>query len=296
MSPLEHIATIPGLRDLDQSDIVIEPLLGLTNHSYRVAVGGERYVLRIPGPGTEHYIDRQREAHNTRVAARAGIGPDVLWENADRGAMLCRHIDGTRPLSNQDFQDGATLRRAAALLHRLHGTADEFQGQLLPAETFQRYVDLARQHHSPYTKPLIKLRRDSGDLRGAFEHSTRNTNLVPCHVDPVPANFVADATRFWLLDWEYAAMAHPMWDLACMALETGLSAQQQTRLLKHYFASLDHDLETRFQEHLLMVSAVGLAWVAVQLAVGNTGADFDSEFRRRLDRLSSMLATVSCAR
>jgi len=47
---------------------------------------------------------------------------------------------------------------------------------------------------------------------------------------------------------------------------------------------------------LLMVSAVGLAWVAVQLAVGNTGADFDSEFRRRLDRLSSMLATASCAR
>ncbi len=69
---------IPLLEGMAIGSMNCARLGGLTNLVYRLEVGAERYVLRIPGEGTEDYIDRKVEGHNARVAADA---PD----QADRG-------------------------------------------------------------------------------------------------------------------------------------------------------------------------------------------------------------------
>jgi thiamine kinase-like enzyme len=37
-----------------------------------------------------------------------------------------------------------------------------------------------------------------------------------CHLDPVLANWLYTAEGLKLLDWEYAGLAHPLWDLAAL--------------------------------------------------------------------------------
>ncbi|OUS39833.1 hypothetical protein A9R00_09050, partial [Oleispira antarctica] len=37
-----------------------------------------------------------------------------------------------------------------------------------------------------------------------------------CHLDPVPANWLYTAEGLKLLDWEYAGLGHPLWDLAAL--------------------------------------------------------------------------------
>jgi len=66
---------IPRLAGVPAQDISCERLGGLTNLIYRIDRGSEPFVLRIPGAGTEDYIDRKVEAHNARVAAEAGVVP-----------------------------------------------------------------------------------------------------------------------------------------------------------------------------------------------------------------------------
>ena len=67
---------------------------GLTNRVYRVRAGGEALVLRIPGEGTEAYIDRAVEAVNARAAAAAGVSPEVLHVDPARGLMVTRYVEG----------------------------------------------------------------------------------------------------------------------------------------------------------------------------------------------------------
>ncbi|MEQ1524254.1 MAG: LPS biosynthesis choline kinase, partial [Aestuariivirga sp.] len=63
---------------LDDTDIEVRRLGGLTNLVFFVSLNGEQYVLRIPGKGTEEYINRRNEAHAAREAAKAKVSPDVV--------------------------------------------------------------------------------------------------------------------------------------------------------------------------------------------------------------------------
>ena len=70
----------------------VERLGGLTNRVYRL--GG--HCLRIPGKGTEEYINRANEAVAAREAAKAGVSPDVLYFDARTGVMVTRFVDARR--------------------------------------------------------------------------------------------------------------------------------------------------------------------------------------------------------
>ena len=83
ITPEQVIAQIDEWRD---HEVRCEVLSGaITNHNYLVTVDGEtgrpgvgRFVLRIPGGGTETFIDREHEHRNRVAAAAAGVAPPVL--------------------------------------------------------------------------------------------------------------------------------------------------------------------------------------------------------------------------
>ena len=86
----------------------VERLGGLTNRVYRVRAGGEPLVLRIPGEGTEAYIDREVEAVNARAAAAAGVSPEVLYVDPRAGA----DADAARRGADDDARRCSASRRA----------------------------------------------------------------------------------------------------------------------------------------------------------------------------------------
>ena len=89
------LTRIPGFEKLQPDSYQVERLGGLTNLVFRIDSGADRYVLRIPGKGTEEYIDRKVEMHNARVAAYAGVSAEVLHADSDNGVLLMRHLDNT---------------------------------------------------------------------------------------------------------------------------------------------------------------------------------------------------------
>ncbi len=88
------LSRIPLFDDISPEHITHERLGGLTNLVFKIGLEDKAYVLRIPGEGTEAYIDRKVEAHNARVAADAGVSAEVLFVDASDGLMLCSYLDG----------------------------------------------------------------------------------------------------------------------------------------------------------------------------------------------------------
>src|SRR3546814_16858804 len=69
---VEALARIPGFEGTRPGDFTLERQGGLTNLVYKLAFGdGRCFILRIPGKGTEAYIDRVVELHNAREIGRA---------------------------------------------------------------------------------------------------------------------------------------------------------------------------------------------------------------------------------
>jgi thiamine kinase-like enzyme len=119
---------IPGFEVLAADAYTTQRLGGLTNLVYCIDTGTDRYVLRIPGKGTEEYIDRAVEIHNAHVAARAGVSAEVIYADSDSGIMLSRHIDGIVTMTPQEFasRDGAAARAGRAF-KKMHDWPEAFE-------------------------------------------------------------------------------------------------------------------------------------------------------------------------
>src|SRR5215203_317446 len=104
----------------------IKRLGGMTNLVFRVDASDGRYCLRLPGKGTEVYIDRGVEAVNARAAAQAGVSPEVIHFGAD-GVMVTGFIDGAVTMSPAAFRERqGAVERAALAFRTLHDHAPEF--------------------------------------------------------------------------------------------------------------------------------------------------------------------------
>src|SRR5262249_11002745 len=91
---------------------------------------------------------------------------------------------------------------------------------------------------------------------------------VPCHIDPSPANFLASgaAPSIHLIDWEYAALGEPAWDLAGLSTEAGFGAAEDRALLAAYYGQPTAADIARFRLHRVLLRIVAASWAAAHAA------------------------------
>ncbi|HWA46301.1 MAG TPA: choline/ethanolamine kinase family protein [Hypericibacter adhaerens] len=234
------------------------PLAGLTNRSFRLQRGDETVVVRLPGAGTERYIDRRAELHNHDVAARLGIAPAILL--ADPDCLVTRYVEGTEPLTPETLREPATLSAVGRLLARLHRSGELFQGRMALFPKTDQYLCLAGDETPAALRRLCEIATPArpilADPRVAW---------VPSHIDPSPANFLRSAERLSLIDWEYSAMCDPAWDLAGLVIEAGLGEGQRRSLLDAYGVG-DERLPLRVELFRALLHLVAASWAAAQIA------------------------------
>jgi hypothetical protein len=177
---------------------------GITNSNYR---WGD-YVVRVPGASTEVLgIDRSGELAAARLAARLGIGPEVLLDEP----LVTRFVEG-RPVEAAELRERAG--EVHALLDRLHGC-----GETLPT-TFDAY-DVVHEYARIAPPPDPSL----------LELAVREPyDPVPCHNDLLAGNFIATGNGLVLLDWEYAGMGDRRFDEANFAMNTGAPCEHTNAL------------------------------------------------------------------
>jgi thiamine kinase-like enzyme len=254
------IKQIPALPQ-DSGKWAIASLPSFTNRIFRIALGGEAFTLRLPGRGTERYIDRAAEAANARAANAIGLGAEIIFADPASGIMVTRFIEGAEPLSPARLKSPADLEAIVGLLRRLHASGLNFQGVMRLYPKMDEYLALAP------APALLALRREGEKLRPLLEPGWGPPR--PCHIDPAPHNFIVAEGRRYLLDWEYSAMCEPLWDLAGLSIEGEFGEAQDRQMLMAYFGSAEPAWASRLYLYKIMLRLLAASWGAVQLADGN---------------------------
>lgn len=256
----------------------IEPLGGMTNRNYRVDTLLGAFAVRLPGAGSDAYIDRVAEAHNARRAAALGLNCEVLHLDAD-GTMVCRFVEGEVVAPGALAASGARLEQVARALWCLHTAGGPFVGRFDPVAEAHRHRAALR---GPAEESLPAEADDLLDTVAAFDLVGP---LVPCHNDAWPLNFVFTAGGVVLVDWEYSGLNDPGWDLAHLSVECGFDADDHDRLLHAYCGGPPApDLRRRVDLLRGVSDVVWGLWALVQHADGNDATDFEAYALERLGR------------
>ncbi len=285
------LARIPRFAGRDLAGARIERLGGLTNRVYRVTLDGESFCLRIPGKGTEDYIDRRVEATNARAAAAAGISPEVLFFDPEDGLMLTRFLEGVVTMTPELFarREGA-VERAAATLRRLHRKGGNFAFHFDLFSMIDDYLGVIAKRKATLPEGYHELVNEAEAVREAL--AAHPVALAPCHCDPLCENFLDTGARMWIVDWEYSGMNDPMWDLGDLSVEANFTPEQDEALLAAYFGGPPDPFDRgRMVVYKAMCDLLWTLWGLIQHADGNPAEDFWAYALGRFERCKTLMAS-----
>ena len=268
-------------------EITAEPLLGgLSNESWKVTDARGTHVVRFGRDYPFHHVDRTREVMVARAAHAAGFGPAV--EHAEPGVTVVEYLQA-RTWGPDDLR--AHPDRIATLLRRFHhdmpahiaGAAFLFW----PFHVIRDYARTLRAGDSPFTPDLPALL----SLCAELEQAQIPLPLIFGHHDLLPANFLDDGTRLWLIDYEYAGFGTALFDLAGAASNAGMEAEETDRLLTTYFGETPTPPLRRAFDAMQCTSLLREAmWAMVSdLHLAAPGADYKAYARENLARLDAAL-------
>ncbi len=235
---------------------------GITNMNVLVTDDQRRAVVRIGDDIPVHQIMRFNELAASRAAHAAGISPAVLHHEA--GALVIDFIAG-RTMTAENLRQPDLLHQALALVRRAHHEIPRhLRGPALMFWVFQVLRDYAAtlvEGHSPHRPALPGLMADAAEL----EVAVGRIDLVFGHNDLLPANFLHDGSRMWLIDWDYAGWNSPLFDLGGLAANAGLDLAAEAHLLATYFGvAPDADLWRRYRAMKAAAALREAMWSMVQ--------------------------------
>ena len=280
---------IPLLKDVARGSVTCERLGGLTNLVFKVGAGAETYVLRIPGEGTEEYIDRKVEAHNARVAAGAGVSAEVLFFDETDGLMLARYLAGCVTMSPELFKSrpGAPAR-AAAVLKRMHTCGKEFNFRFELFAKIDEYLGVLAKMGAELPDGYHDVVKEAEAVRTALEKNPMP--LAPCHCDPLAENFLDDGQRMWAVDWEYSGMNDPIWDLGDISVEAGFDEAQDREMMEAYCGgAVPPAIRGRMVIYKAMCDLLWTLWGLIQHANKNPVDDFWAYSINRFERCKILM-------
>jgi len=284
-------AAIERVPELAGYDGQVERLGGLTNRVFRL---GE-YCVRLPGEGTEEYIDRANEAVAAKEAARAGVSPEVIYADAETGIMVTRFIEGTVTMSPESFASRAgSPARAGKAFAKLHASGAVFPFRFELFSMIDEYLAVLSTKDVKLPEGYHDVVKEAEGVRAALD--AHPAALAPCHCDPLCENFLDTGETMWIVDWEYSGMNDPLWDLGDLSVEGGFNEEQDAEMMEAYFNRLPSPAEQgRMVIYKAMCDLLWTLWGLIQVANDNPVDDFQAYADTRFARCKALMAAEAFA-
>ncbi len=267
--------------------IDIAPLKGgLSNESWVVTDASGKHVVRFGQDFPFHHVFREREIMVARAAHAAGFAPAVRY--AQPGMMVTEFL-GAKTYGATDVQENAA--RVAALVKRFH---DEMPRHVTGAGfmfwVFHVIRDYARTLQAGDSRMVLRL-PEFLTLAEELETAQASLPIVFGHNDLLPANFLDDGKKLWLIDFEYAGFNTAMFDLAGLSSNAGFDETQSEALLTDYFGVAPSPDILRSLAAMQVASLLReTMWSMVsELHLDAPGADYVAYTAENLARLDAAL-------
>lgn len=247
---------------------------GISNMNWRVEVEGEPrpYFVKLPGRGTEMFIDRAAARAASRQAEAIGLGPRTFDYLDHADIEIAEFVDGRRPSTHRDFAEASMRQEAMRVYRRFH------EAPLLPLT--KTVFDMIDEHDAQVAElgALVPadhawMQRQTRLARQALEAS--GLDLVPCFNDPMPGNFlIGEDGSILLIDFEYASNNDRMYDLGIWSGEMFFSEEIDRELIEAYFGRYDEALFARLNVHKALADVKWSTWAMVQNRISTLDFDF----------------------
>lgn len=205
---------------------------GLTNDNYKVSFGATSYFVRC-NCGQNQLLESslEREWICASLAAEAELAPKIIYYEPAEGVMLSNFICSQAEEIN--LRDSLTMQKFCDLVRSLHNLDVKFPSQFNPIDSIHNYVKNAHAIGAPLPPIICDLMLPW--IVQLEQTINLQTKKVPCHLDLHHGNVLDDGNQMWLIDWEYAAMGDPLFDLATAASVENFSEKEMLQLLQSYF-------------------------------------------------------------
>jgi thiamine kinase-like enzyme len=281
----ELVAVLQRVPELRGRELLLSALSGgITNRNYLItpADDADRYVLRLAGNDT-HLLGISREVEHaaTVAAAGVGVGPEVAAFIRPEGYLVTRFIEG-RPVDDEVLHRPETLVRVADSIRRTHD-GPAIPGLFIPFRIVEAYraLAIARGVAIPAEYELateVSRRIEIALLAAPIE-------LRPCHNDLLNANFIDDGERIRIVDWEYAGMGDPYFDLGNFSVNNELTSEEDGVLLAAYDPTAGPRQAARLALMRLISDFREAMWGVLQQGISMLDVDFRAYTAEHFERM-----------
>jgi thiamine kinase-like enzyme len=279
--------SVPGW---EHGDLDIAPLAGgITNRNFVVTRDGERFVLRVPGKDTELLgIDRANEARAASLAADAGVGPPVVAFLPASGCFVARFVEGAH-IPMADLRRDDVLGSVVRSVRRFHG-CPPVPASFNVFRIVEGYAETAEARGVTPPSAYADAHAVAAPIEAAFD--VEPAPLTTCHNDLLNANFLREGDHTWIVDYEYAGMGDPFFDLGNLSVNNELDDGANERLLVHAFGEVRDRHRARLALMRVMSDFREAMWGVVQQAISALDEDFEAYATTHFDRLLANAAAL----
>lgn len=245
---------------------------GLSNCNYTCIVENKKYVLRIPGEGTDVFVDRGNEHGATLATARIGVSPEVLCLVSPENAMVLPFVEGKVMNPEIIAGDDAIITKIINQLKSVHSEA-VFEKTTYVFDMIREYIILARANDAIFPHDFEWMCQVADKIEKAMDR--HKPDLAACHNDVLSENFILDESgKMWILDWEYCGMNDPFFDLGDFAVEHPLSRKQEELIIQTYCGEMKLHRLYRILLHKLTADLWWGLWGMIQHKISILDFDY----------------------
>lgn len=251
----DAIAIITEALDVKASEIINITVLkkGMTNRSFLFTCRQKKYIMRIPGEGTDQLINRREEAQVYQTIDGKNICDEIIYINPDNGYKITEFLEGSRVCDPNNVVDLKMCMKKLKEFHALNLSVGHEFDIFKQIDFYEKLWNGTSSVYKDYEKTKERVFK----LRDYIEAHVEKKCLS--HIDAVPDNFLfTESGDIRLIDWEYAGMQDPHIDIAMFCIYALYNKQQVDRLINIYFEN-KCDKETRLKIYCY-IAACGLLW------------------------------------
>ena len=251
----DAIEIIADALQVNKNEIVDINILkkGMTNRSFLFSCRNQRYIMRIPGEGTDLLIKRDEESAVYDVIKNKDICDDIVYISPLNGYKITRYLESSRVCDPDNEEDLVRCMKKLRDFHSLNLKVGHKFDIFKQIDFYEYLWDGAPSVYRDYNDTKIK----AFELKEYIDNC--KTEMCLTHIDAVPDNFLFTADGdIRLIDWEYAGMQDPHVDIAMFCIFALYDRKQVDRLIDIYFEN-KCEKQTRLKIYCY-IAACGLLW------------------------------------
>lgn len=242
---------------------------GMTNRSFMFCCRDKKYIMRIPGEGTEKLINRRNEAQVYNLVNKYGISDKLIYINPVNGYKITEYINNSRNCDANNMDEVKSCMRTLRAFHKLNlKVSYEFDlfGQI-------EFYEKLRNGNKSIFEDYDETKEKVYELKRYIDLQPKDYTLT--HIDAIPDNFLFYDDKVKMIDWEYASMQDPHLDIAMFAIYSYYDREQVDKLIDLYFDNnCEKSIRLKIYCYIAVCGLLWSNWCEYKLALGVQFGDY----------------------